>query len=71
VNFSFVPDFVKLAESYRIAGMRIENRDELSGALDRLISEKGCFLLECMVDINENVYPMVLNGSPINEMIGG
>jgi acetolactate synthase-1/2/3 large subunit len=71
VNFSFVPDFVKLAESYRIAGMRIENRDELPGALDRLISEKGCFLLECMVDINENVYPMVLNGSPINEMIGG
>jgi len=36
-----------------------------------LISEKGPFLLECIVDIDENVYPMVLNGSPINDMIGG
>ncbi|HHW03722.1 MAG TPA: biosynthetic-type acetolactate synthase large subunit [Thermoanaerobacterales bacterium] len=71
VYFGFVPDFVKLAESYRIPAMRIESRDELPGAIDRLIAEKGCFLLECMVDIYENVYPMVLNGSPINEMIGG
>ncbi|MCR4430024.1 MAG: biosynthetic-type acetolactate synthase large subunit [Tepidanaerobacteraceae bacterium] len=71
VNFGFVPDFVKLAESYGIKAKRIDSREELDNALDELISEKGCFLLECMVDINENVYPMVLNGSPINEMIGG
>ncbi|MDI3480526.1 MAG: acetolactate synthase large subunit [Tepidanaerobacteraceae bacterium] len=71
VHFGFVPDFVKLAESYGIKARRIDSREELDGALDELICEKGCFLLECIVDINENVYPMVLNGSPINEMIGG
>lgn len=71
VHFDFIPDFVKLAESYNIKGMRIQSREEISGAIDRLLLEKGPFLLECIVDINENVYPMVLNGSPINEMIGG
>lgn len=71
VNFSFTPDFVKLASSYGIEGMRIESRQELSSAIDRMLSGKGCFLLECKVDINQNVYPMVLNGSSINEMIGG
>ncbi|MGB9975440.1 biosynthetic-type acetolactate synthase large subunit [Thermovenabulum sp.] len=71
VNFKFTPDFVKLAESYGIKAERIESRKELPGAVDRMLSEEGSFLLECVVDIKENVYPMVLNGSPINKMIGG
>lgn len=71
VYFSFVPDFVKLAESYNIKAMRIQKQEEIPRAIDSLISENGPFLLECIVDINENVYPMVLNGSPINDMIGG
>ncbi len=71
VHFGFVPDYVKLAESYSVKAMRIDRREQLSEALDIMISEKTSFLLECVVDINENVYPMVLNGSPINKMIGG
>ncbi|NLU11271.1 MAG: biosynthetic-type acetolactate synthase large subunit [Tepidanaerobacter acetatoxydans] len=71
VYFSFVPDFIKLAESYNFKAMRIQKQSEISDAIDSLISHEGPFLLECILDINENVYPMVLNGSPINEMIGG
>lgn len=71
VNFEFVPDFVKLAESYGIKGMRVKHRDELSEAMDQFLLSKESFLLECELDIHENVYPMVLNGSPIDEMIGG
>jgi len=71
VHFRFVPDFVKLAASYGFKAMRIQKREEITAAIDSLIEHKGPFLLECVVDIDENVYPMVLNGSPINEMIGG
>jgi len=71
VHFGYTPDFVKLAESYDIKGMRIYKSEELSHGIDQMLSEKGPFLLECMVDINENVYPMVLSGAPINDMIGG
>jgi acetolactate synthase-1/2/3 large subunit len=70
VKFEFVPDFVKLAESYGIKGMRVDDPKELPEAIDKMLSEKGMFLLECMIDIDENVYPMVLNGSPLDEMIG-
>jgi len=71
VHFGFVPDFIKLAASYGIEGLRIQKQEEISAALDKLIEHKGSFLLECIIDINQNVYPMVLNDSPINEMIGG
>ena len=71
VHFGFAPDFVKLAESYNIKGARVSSRQEISAAIDNMISEKGPYFLECIVDIDENVYPMVLNGSPINDMIGG
>ena len=71
VHFRFAPDFIKLAASYGIEGLRIQKQEEISAAIDKLIEHKGPFLLECVIDINENVYPMVLNGSPINEMIGG
>lgn len=71
VYFKFVPDFVKLAESYGIKAQRIESREELPDAVNQMFSQEGSFLLECVVDIKENVYPMVLSGSPINKMIGG
>ena len=64
VHFGFVPDFVKIAESYGFKAMRIQKQEEILSAIDSLISEKGPFLLECIVDIDENVYPMVLNGLP-------
>ena len=51
--------------------MRVKHRDELSEAMDQFLLSKESFLLECELDIHENVYPMVLNGSPIDEMIGG
>ena len=71
VHFTFVPDFVKLAESYGIKAKRIANPEEVPGAIDELLSEEGAYLLECMVNIDENVYPIVLSGNPIDEMIGG
>ncbi len=71
VHFGFAPDFVKLASSYGIKALRIQKPEEIVPAIDAMIEHKGPFLLECVIDIDENVYPMVLNGSPINEMIGG
>jgi len=71
VFFKFVPDFTKITEGYNIKSMRIEKQDEVSDAIDTMLSHDGPFLLECIIDIHKNVYPMVLTGSPINEMIGG
>lgn len=71
VHFGYTPDFIHLASSYDIDGMRVTNLNELEKGLDILINIDEIFILECIVDINENVYPMVLNGRSLDEMIGG
>ncbi len=64
------PDFVKLGEAYRIPSARVERDEELTAALEAFLSEPGPGLLECVVDPNENVYPMVAPGTGIHQMVG-
>lgn len=44
------PDFIKLSEAYGIDCVRVSSSDEIDSALDRLVSSKGIFLIECMID---------------------
>lgn len=71
VHFTYVPDFTKLAASYGIEGMKITKLADLEKGLDNLLDNDTIFILECIVDINKNVYPMVLNGCSLDDMIGG
>jgi len=71
-RYSFVditsPDFVKLAESYYIAGKKISEREELVSALEEMLNHKGSYLLEVMVAKEHNVFPMVPQGSSVSEI---
>jgi len=71
-RYSFVditsPDFVKLADSYYIAGKRISEREDLVGALEEMLNHKGSFLLEVMVAQEHNVFPMVPQGMSVSEI---
>ena len=44
------PDFVKLAEAYRIPAIRIDSDGEIDEAIDALLNAEGQFLLEVTVD---------------------
>ena len=63
------PDFVKLADAYGIRGFRARNEGEFLSALDTALSERKPALLECILDIDEKVLPMVPSGKPIEELI--
>jgi acetolactate synthase I/II/III large subunit len=63
------PDFVKLAEAYGIRGFRARNEAEFLAALESALSERSPALLECLLDIDEKVLPMVPSGRPIDELI--
>ncbi len=63
------PDFLKLAEAYGIRGYRARNEAELKAALDAALAERSPALLECVLDIDEKVLPMVPTGKPIEELI--
>ncbi|MEO9870442.1 biosynthetic-type acetolactate synthase large subunit [Ekhidna sp.] len=62
------PDFIKIAEGYRIAAQRIEKREELNYAFDQWLNTKESSLLEIVVEKEENVFPMVPSGSCVSKI---
>jgi len=71
-RYSFVditsPDFVKLADAYYIAGKKVTERDDLGAALKEMLDHDGSYLLEVMVAKENNVFPMVPQGSSVSEI---
>ena len=57
------PDFVALAASYNIKGVKVEKQEDLSNALDQLLNTENAFLLEVKVAKEDNVFPMVPTGA--------
>ena len=60
------PDFMKLAEAYSISGVRVDNMEDFRKAFGKACEEKKPCMIECMLDIDEMVAPMVAPGSPID-----
>ena len=65
------PDFVKVAEAYGAAGIKVTKKEEVRPAIDKALKTKGPVLLNFIVHEEENVFPMVPAGEAINRMIGG
>lgn len=60
------PDFVKVAEAYVIQAERVKDRKDLNDALTRFLNSDSSYLLEVMVENQENVFPMVPAGESIS-----
>jgi len=66
-----LPDFVKLAEAYGCVGIRAEDPDELDEKIEEMINIDGPVIFDCLVDQNENCFPMIPSGKPHNQMLLG
>ncbi|MCG1026726.1 biosynthetic-type acetolactate synthase large subunit [Virgibacillus halodenitrificans] len=64
------PDFVKLAESYGIRGLRIDQEEDVIPMLQDIFSYNGPVVVDCRVEQKTCVYPMIAPGKGIHEMIG-
>ena len=64
------PDFVRLAEAYGAKGLLIDKKEDVRPAIEKAFSIKGPVVMDFRIDPNENVFPMVPAGQPINRMIG-
>lgn len=64
------PDFVKLAESYGIRGMRIDKESEVESALEDIFSYDGPVVVDFRIVKKEKVYPMIAPGKGIHQMVG-
>jgi len=62
-------DFVKIAEAFSAEGTRATNLDELKTAFDKAFSHDGPYVIDCIIDKDEVVLPMMAPGSSMNEII--
>ena len=65
----FSPDFVKLAEAFGIRGATVTTRSEVLEAVNAARTHKGPFLINFMVEQEDTVYPMIVPGAALHEMI--
>ena len=66
-----LPDFVKLAEAYHAVGIRCERPGDLDDAIREMIGVQKQVIFDCVVDPNENCFPMIPSGRAHNEMLLG
>lgn len=71
-RYSFVniesPDYVTLANAYRIEAQRVDDRKNLRAALETWLNHPDAYLLEVMVGKENNVFPMVPQGCSVSEI---
>lgn len=71
-RYSFVnitsPDFVTVAKGYGIPGRSVSDRKDLKQALQEMVDYDGSYFLEVMVGKENNVFPMVPQGSSVSEI---
>ncbi len=60
-------DFVKLAEAMGAVGIRVTKKEEMGPALEKAIACNRPVLVECVIDQDDKVFPMVAAGAPLEE----
>ena len=66
-----LPDFVKLAESYGMKGMRVKDPKKLDDTIKAMLAHDGPVICDIWVDRDENVYPMIPAGAAHHELVLG
>ncbi|MBJ8193183.1 acetolactate synthase large subunit, partial [Bacillus cereus] len=57
--------------AYGVKGLRATNKEEARRAWQEALDTPGPVVVEFVVSKEENVYPMVTQGSPIDQMLMG
>lgn len=60
-------DFIKVAEGFGVAGRKVTTIEEFEAAFDEAIALKKPFVIDCHIDSDEKVWPMVSPGGSISE----
>ena len=65
----YLPVFAKVAEAYGIKSSEVHTMKELDAKLKEMIDHKGPYVLDIRIEPEENVFPFVPSGKPLNEML--
>jgi acetolactate synthase I/II/III large subunit len=62
------PDFVKVAEGFKIPGKKVLKRESLKSALEEMLAAKGPYILDVAIEKEGNVLPMIEPGASVSEV---
>ncbi|MCS7116576.1 MAG: biosynthetic-type acetolactate synthase large subunit [Nitrososphaerales archaeon] len=69
VDLHNVPDMVKLAEAYGAQGIRVQSMDEFSKAVRLALKSDVTTVIDVPISPEENVFPFVVPGSALKDMV--
>jgi acetolactate synthase-1/2/3 large subunit len=63
------PDFTKIAGAYGIPALRVTDKKLVVSAIEKAMGHKGPFLIDFVVEPEENVFPIVPPGAALVEAL--
>ena len=63
------PDFIMIAKGFGIEGHKVEVREDLEKGIAKMINHHGPYLLEVVIEKEDNVFPMVPTGASVSDVI--
>jgi acetolactate synthase-1/2/3 large subunit len=63
------PDFITIAKGFGITGHKVEVREDLENGINKMIEHDGPYLLEVVIEKEDNVFPMVPTGASVTDVI--
>ncbi|WP_339738250.1 biosynthetic-type acetolactate synthase large subunit [uncultured Sunxiuqinia sp.] len=63
------PDFIMIGKGFGMEGHKVTKREELSDGIQKMLDHDGPYLLEVVVEKEDNVFPMVPSGASVSDII--
>jgi acetolactate synthase I/II/III large subunit len=63
------PDFIMIGKGFGIEGHKVEVRDDLEAGIQKMIDHPGPYLLEVVIEKEDNVFPMVPSGASVSDVM--
>lgn len=63
------PDFIMIAKGFGIEGHKVEARENLDDGIQKMLDHKGPYLLEVLIEKEDNVFPMIPTGASVSDIL--
>ena len=63
------PDFITIAKGFGLDALKVEKRENLEDGINKMFEHNGPFLLEVVIEKEDNVFPMVPTGASVSDVI--
>ena len=63
------PDFIMIGKGFGIEGHKVEVREDLEAGIQKMIDHQGPYLLEVVIEKEDNVFPMVPSGASVSDVM--